>query len=147
VLRVPDKKLTVIVLTNEQGLLPALSPNIASLFLPPLPALADPGIEDAEPALTAMLRGVVDGVMTGALDSAAFAPRAQEELLPMLRKSGSPENAMYPPLRRMTLLEDRKDGESRKRVYRAVYGKDISLKWTLTLDPAGKVLDLDYESE
>ncbi len=147
VLRVPDKKLTVIVLMNEQGLLPVLAPRIASLYLPPLPALSDPFIPDAEPALTAVLRGVVEGVTNGGLDADAFAPSTQKELLPLLRTFGTPESALYPPLRRMILIEDRKDGDERRRVYRAVYGKDMSLKWSFSLDPAGKILELEYDWE
>jgi CubicO group peptidase (beta-lactamase class C family) len=147
VLRVPDKKLTVIVLTNEQRLLPVLAPTLASLHLPSLPGLEEPGITDAEPALTAVLRGVMEGVMKGGLEAAVFAPSAQQELLPILRTFGTPESALYPPLRRMILLEDRKDGEPRKRIYRAVYGKDMSLKWTFSLDSGGKVLYVDYAWE
>ena len=143
VLRVPDKKLTVIVLTNEQGLLPALAPTIASRYLAPLPALDDPGIPDADPALSATLRGVVVGLMNGTLDAAAFAPSAQQELLPALRTVGTPESALYPPLQRMLLLEDRREGETRKRTYRAVYGQDVSMKWRFTLDASDKVLELD----
>jgi hypothetical protein len=112
-----------------------------------LPGLDEPGLTDAEPALTATLRGVMEGVVNGKLDAAAFAPRAQKELVPVLRTFGTPESAYYPPLGRMTLLEDKKDGEVRKRIYRAVYGKDISQKWTFSLDADGKILDLDYEWE
>ena len=61
----------------------------------------------------------------------------------MLRGFGTPDNALYPPLRRVVLLEDRKDSEPRKRVLRAVYGQDLSVKWTFSLDAAGKVLDVD----
>ncbi len=147
VLRVPDRKLTVIVLTNEQGLLPALAPNIVSRYLPPLPALEAPGIPDAEPALSATLRGVVVGLMNGTLEAAAFAPRAQQELLPVLRTLGTPESALYPSLQRMTLLEEHREGEGRKRTYRAVYGQDVSMKWSFTLDAAGRVLELDFAWE
>jgi CubicO group peptidase (beta-lactamase class C family) len=147
VLRVPDKKLTVIVLTNAQGLRPFLAPRIASLYLPPLPTLDAPGLPDAEPALTAVLQATVDGLMKGSLDAAAFAPSAQEGLLPMLRGFGTPDNALLPPLRRMTLLEDQRDGAARTRVYRAVYGEDVSLTWTFRLDSAGKILDFEYDWE
>jgi CubicO group peptidase (beta-lactamase class C family) len=147
VLRIPEKKLTVVILTNKQGLLPVLAPNIASLYLPPLPGLDEPGLPDTEPALTATLRGVVEGVMNGTLDAAAFAPRAQQELVPVLRGFGTPGSALYPPVRRVVLLEDRKDSEPRKRILRVLYGKDISVKWTFSLDAAGKVLDLDYDWE
>jgi CubicO group peptidase (beta-lactamase class C family) len=143
VLRIPEKKLTVIILTNKQGLLPVLAPTIASFHLPPLPGLDAPGIPDTEPALTATLRGVVEGIMNGRLDAAAFAPSAQQELVPVLRGFGTPDNALYPPLRRVVLLEDRKDSEPRKRVLRVVYGQDLSVKWTFSLDAAGKVLDVD----
>ncbi len=147
VLRIPEKKLTVIILTNKQGLLPVLAPNIASLYLPPLPGLDEPGIADTEPALTATLRGIVEGAINGTIDAAAFAPSAQQELVPAVRSFGTPGSALYPPIRRVVLLEDRKDSEPRKRIYRVVYGKDISVRWTFTLDAAGKVLDLDYEWE
>jgi len=147
VLRIPEKKLTVIILTNKQGLLPVLAPSIASLHLPPLPGLDAPGIADPEPALTATLRGVVEGLMNGTLDATAFAPRAQQELVPALRSFGTPGSALYPPIRRVVLLEDRKDSEPRKRILRVVYGKDLSVKWTFSLDAAGKVLDLDSDWE
>jgi CubicO group peptidase (beta-lactamase class C family) len=147
VLRIPEKKLTVIILANKQGLLPVLAPIIASLHLPPLPGLDEPGLTDTEPALTATLRGVVEGVMNGTLDASAFAPRAQQELVPVLRSFGTPGSALYPPVHRVVLLEDRKDSEPRKRILRVVYGKDISVKWTFSLDAAGKVLDLDYDWE
>ncbi|KFA90820.1 serine hydrolase domain-containing protein [Archangium violaceum] len=147
VLRVPEKKLTVIVLTNAMGLLPMLAPVVASHYLPPLPELDAPGIPDAEPALTAVHRGAMEGLFNGTLDAAAFAPSAQQELLPILQGFGSPGNALLPPLRRLTLLEDQKDGDERKRVYRAVYGTDVSLKWTFRLEPAGKILDLEYAWE
>ncbi|PTL80112.1 serine hydrolase [Vitiosangium sp. GDMCC 1.1324] len=147
VLRVPEKKLTVIVLTNAQGLQPMLAPVVASHYLPPLPELDAPGIPDAESALTAVHRGTMEGLFNGTLDAAAFAPSAQQELLPILQGFGTPGNALLPPLHRVTLLEERKDGDSRKRVYRAVYGTDVSLKWTFRLDSAGKILDLQYEWE
>jgi CubicO group peptidase (beta-lactamase class C family) len=147
VLRVPEKKLTVIVLTNAQGLQPMLAPTIASLYLPPLPELEAPGIPDAEPALTAVHRGAMEGVFNGTLEAAAFAPSAQQELLPILQGFGTPGNALLPPLRRMTLLEDQKDADTRKRVYRAVYGEDVTLKWTFRLDAAGKILELEYDWE
>jgi CubicO group peptidase (beta-lactamase class C family) len=147
VLRIPEKKLTVIILTNKQGLMPVLAPNVASLYLPPLPGLDAPGIPDPEPALTATLRGVVEGLMNGSLDAAAFSPGAQQELLPALRRFGTPGSALYPPIRRVILLEDRKGSEPRKRILRVVYGQDISVKWTFSLDAGGKVLDLDYEWE
>ncbi|HEX8699572.1 MAG TPA: serine hydrolase domain-containing protein [Myxococcaceae bacterium] len=147
VLRIPEQKLTVIVLTNKQGLLPVLAPRIASLYLPPLPGLDVPGLPDPEPALTATLRGVAEGVMSGTLDAAAFAPSAQQELVPVLRSFGTPGSALYPPIRRVVLLEDRKDGEQRRRTLRVVYGEDLSMKWTFTLDAAGKILDVNPDWE
>ncbi|MDI3281931.1 serine hydrolase domain-containing protein [Polyangium sp. 15x6] len=147
VLRIPDQKLSVIVLTNEQRLLPLLAPNIASLYMPPWPAVSEPGIPDADPALTATHRGVVEGLMQGTLDPAVFALLAKELLLPVLRSFGTPGNALLPPLRKLVLLEDHKVGEPGKRVYRAIYGKDTSLRWTFGLDAEGKILDLSYEWE
>ncbi len=119
--------------------------SVASLYLPPLTALSEPGIGDTELALTAVLGGVVEGVMNGTLDAAAFAPSAQQALLPVLRTFGTSESALFPPFRRIILLEDRKDGEPRKRIYRVVYGKDISMKWTFSLDTANKILNVEYD--
>lgn len=89
----------------------------------------------------------MDGLLKGTLDATAFAPQAQQELLPVLLAIGTPGSALLPPLHRMTLLEDRREGEPRKRIYRAVYGKDVSLKWSFDLDTAGKILDVQYEWE
>jgi CubicO group peptidase (beta-lactamase class C family) len=147
VLRIPEKKLTVIVLTNKRGLLPVLARHIASLHLPPLPGLDAPGIADTEPALTATLRAVVEGIASGNLDAAAFSPSAQQELVPVLRTFGTPGNALSPPIRRVVLLEDRKDSEPRKRFLRVIHGQDISVRWTFSLDAAGKILNLDYDWE
>lgn len=147
VLRIPEKKLTVIVLTNKQGLLPVLAPHLASLHLPPLPGLDAPGLPDPEPRLTAALRGVVEGMMNGTLEADTFAPSAHTGLVPALRRLGSPGNALLPPVSRMTLLEDRKNSEPRKRIHRVVYGKDVSMRWTFSLDATGKVLDLDFDWE
>ncbi|MDI1442745.1 serine hydrolase domain-containing protein [Polyangium sp. 6x1] len=147
VLRVPDQKLSVIVLTNEQRLLPLLAPNIASMHMPPLPGVAAPGIPDADPALTAAHRAVVEGLLQGTLDAAAFAPSAKEQILPSVRSFGTPGNALQPPLRKLVLLEDRKAGEPGKRVYRAIYGEDTSLRWVFDLDAAGKILDFNYAWE
>jgi CubicO group peptidase (beta-lactamase class C family) len=147
VLRIPEKKLTVIVLTNKQGLLPVLAPRIASLYLPPPAGLDAPGIPDPEPALTATLRGVVEGLLNGTLDAAAFAPSAQQGLVPALRRFGTPGSALLPPVRRVVLLEDRKDSKPRQRVLRVLYGEDIAVKWTFSLDAEGKVLDLEDDWE
>jgi len=147
VVRVPDHKLTVIVVTNQQHLSPNIAPGIAAMFLPPLEALNDKGIEDKAPALTTELRKVLEQMPSGAIDAAPFASKAEKELLPFLRSLGPVQTAVYPPLSRVVLLEERKEGDARLRVYRAIYGKDTSLKWTFTLDEDGKILDMESESE
>jgi len=37
--------------------------------------------------------------------------------------------------------------EPRKRIYRAVYGDDFTLRWTFALDAEGKILEVDYDWE
>jgi len=147
IVRVPDKKLTVVVLTNQQRLFPALGANIASLYLPPLPALEAPGIADTEPLVAESHRQVVEAMVTGRFDEQAFAPRARETLLPALQQWGVLFGHAFPALRKMVLLSDTRTKDSRKRVYRVIYGKDISLQWVFSLDATGKILDVLYDLE
>jgi hypothetical protein len=147
IVRVPDKRLTVVVLTNQQRLFPALAANIASLYLPPLPALETPGIAETEPLVAEAHRQVVEAMATGRFDEQAFALRARGTLLPALQQWGVLFGHAFPALRKMVLLSDTKTKDSRKRVYRVIYGKDISLQWVFSLDATGKILDVLYDLE
>lgn len=140
VLRVPEAKLTVIVLTNQQRLVPNLAPAIAGILLP---TAAEVALPDAEPELTRRLRAAAAGIPAGALDPTSCAPAKRTELVALVQEWGPVVGGGWPPIDRWTLIEDH-PGEPRTRVYRAHHGS-IAVRWTFVLDDAG--LLLDYEAE
>ncbi|MGN6108305.1 MAG: serine hydrolase domain-containing protein [Kofleriaceae bacterium] len=143
VTRLPDDKLTVIVLANQQRMNPSLAPSIAGLLLP---ELRERAVRDAQPAWTRRLRAVADGCRSGTLDPGSFVPAQRAELVDALRAWGPVMTGTWPALDRWTLVEDGKRGGRRVRVYRAHHGAH-PVRWTFTLDDAGLVSDLDVAAD
>jgi hypothetical protein len=138
VLLVPGARLAVIVLTNQQKLVPNLAARIASEWLPP--AVTIP-IADPTPALTIALRAVAECMQHGApADEALFAKPA--ELVPVIREWGPIQFAAIPPLDGFTLVA----AEATRRRYHATYGR-VTGTWTFVLDATGKIVDLDFAVE
>lgn len=138
VLVVPGARLAVIVLTNQQKLVPNLAARIASEWLPP-PVMIP--IADPSPALTSALRAVAERVQRGTLaDEALLAKPA--ELVPTLREWGPIQFAAIPPLDGFTLVA----AEPTRRRYHATYGR-VTGTWTFVFDATGKVVDLDFAIE
>jgi len=139
IVRVPDKRLTVIVLANQQRLHPMLAGLIAGMRLP---AARPRPVRDAQPALSRTLRGVVDQLGTGKLAEAPFAARVRGDLVPALRDWGPVMVAPLPPVDRFVLVDDRRDRAHRIRRYRATHGP-LATAWTFMLDPAGAIVELE----
>ncbi len=139
VVRLPDEKLTVIVLANQQRLNPNLAPTIAGLFLPP-PTIA--ALADTQPELTKTLRAVAAGYAAGQLDDAAFAPSVRAELVPELRVWGPVIAGIWPAIDRWTLVDESQSASGSVRRYAAQAGK-FSVRWTFTLDDGGRILQVE----
>lgn len=143
--RFVDDKLAVIVLCN-QTTAPSrtIAARIASFFLPDL---ADPekGIDDTEPKVTALLKGVLTDAAQGKVDASLFSPGSQE-MVNFIRKVG-PE-FLHPAgeLQSLTLLERRIDGDQRGYRYRAKF-QNKAVVWTFALTPNGMILGLQPTDE
>jgi CubicO group peptidase (beta-lactamase class C family) len=141
VVRIPDEKLTVIVLTNQQRLFPVVAPTIASASLGAPPAT--PAATDTDPERTARDRAVIDGVATGVLDDAAFTDEARAGLVPELRVWG-PVIAAPWPVRRDLVLAAATPGA---REYVATYGRSVRVRWTVATDEHGAIESIEPRVE
>lgn len=140
----PEQKLGVIVLTNQRTLMPTLARGVAAQFLPAGKFLVEPGINDAAPDRTVALKRALDQLKAGNPDPASFSGPALEGL-----KAYAPLLALdlggLPPMSRLVLLETSPDNGDR--IYRAVYGKDHSVRWVVRFDQNGLIADIDPVDE
>lgn len=113
--RIEDRKLTIVVLTNQQVLHPQMAEAIVDTFLPPL--APEPVVVDDRPAIAANIRIAVTKAAAGDSGAAAaFAPSGQDAASSL----GSPfARAMLRgmgALRLVELLQVKADGERRYRL-------------------------------
>ncbi len=144
-LHFPQEQLTIAVLTNQQSLYPYLAEGVADLLLPTPPEL-DRGVEDRDPALTAVHRRVLEDAASGKVDRSLFAPEASAGLLPALQGMGPQIVGGLDPIQRIILREDRQNGPHRIRRYRVLFGTKPML-WTFELDSSGKIASMNPGSE
>lgn len=141
-LYVPEERIGIVLLCNQQRLHPSLARGLACLLLKPRSARAAKA--DPEPALTLAHARLVAGFGQGTVDAAACGGElkaALPEVLPWMERQMS----AYPP---MTGLQWESDGEKeghRIRTYLAKHGAWTPLRWVLTLDASGKVVDVDCQ--
>ncbi|RKH41192.1 class A beta-lactamase-related serine hydrolase [Corallococcus sp. AB050B] len=140
----PDDKLAVVVLTNQRKLVPNLAHGVANFYLPPPPFLNEPGITDATPERTRALKELLPALIQGKADARHFTGTAQDALADLNEWLPIQFGGM-PPLSRLVLLEDSADHLSR--TYRAVFGKDVTQRWTVTFHPTSSVADLTIADE
>lgn len=162
VLRLPEHKLTIIALTNQQQLNPVLAGSIAGLLLP---AAREVAVRDGKPEWTRRLRAVVASLSTGAVDAQGLAPSVRERLGQSLREWGPVMAGTWAPLDRWTLVEERTEKPAARgdqpvvrpsqdhaapsatsakliRVYRGHHGP-IAVRWRFTLDEAGLLINVE----
>jgi CubicO group peptidase (beta-lactamase class C family) len=140
----PDDKLAVVVLTNQRKLSPTLAHGVANFFLPPPPFLNEPGIADAAPEQTRALEAVLLKLVEGKAEATAFSGAAKEDFAELNVWFAAALGGL-PRMSRLVLLEDSAD--HRTRTYRAVYGKDLTRRWTVTFDASELITDLDVADE
>ena len=85
VLRVPDAKLTVIVLANAQSMYPYLAAGVAQRLLPPDTAPATAAVPDPGPDRTGRFAAVLREAAGTGLPEAAFSDDARQRFLPAAR--------------------------------------------------------------
>jgi CubicO group peptidase (beta-lactamase class C family) len=144
-IRFVDDKLTIIVLTNQQKLFPALAEGVADIIAP-APVLDRKSIADDDPALTATLRALIEGLAVGRVDEELFTPEARKQLLPSLREFGPQLIGFYDPLKSFTLVEQQRESNRTIRKYRAMYGTKPVL-WTFVLGNDRRIISMEPVSE
>jgi D-alanyl-D-alanine carboxypeptidase len=140
-----DDRLTVIVLTNaEGGHATSMAQGIASRVLPALAKKAEDPIADTDAPTTERLKGMLLGAMKGEADPALFTDESKKALLPRIKEG----KAMFDPfgaLKTFALLERKPSDAGMRLRYRAVFENE-SLNAIFTLDKAGKIAGLGFES-
>lgn len=140
-LRLPNDRLTVIVLTNRGGSTLAgwLAQGIARLYLPDL---REEPIEDKDPATTAMFKNLLLALRNGTLSPDLFTAEARTALFPdgvkQVRELLEPAGM----LRSFHPVERKDEGRVRRYRYRATFEKE-SWILTITQNAEGKIEALD----
>ena len=140
----PEERLGVVVLTNQQRLIPAFARGIAMQLLRPAPLL--PATADPDPARTAADRKLALAISRGKLDPSATAPPFTESLAET-QKWGELELGALPPLEALRFVAESGSGGKRVRSYDAVHAGWTPIRWTLTTDAAGKLVDVDWKAQ
>lgn len=139
VLRVEDRKLTVIVLANQHRFYPLLAPAVLDIYLP---KGAEPrAIADKRPALTAALRQALASAAAGPVDRALFSNEGAKEMVPFFDELGPTMLLAVGPVRSLDLLAEASKGGQTTRKYRAVFD-DHRMFWMLTTDAKGQIVRL-----
>ncbi|RYD44368.1 MAG: class A beta-lactamase-related serine hydrolase [Sphingomonadales bacterium] len=113
--RIEDRKLTVIVLTNQQVLHPLIAEAIIDTYLPPL--TPEPIIADDRPVVAANIRTAVTKAAAGdAGATAAFAPSGQEAASSIVSPFARAMLRGMGALRSVELLQVKTDGQRRYRL-------------------------------
>lgn len=136
ILRVDARQLTIIVLCNQQRYYPLLAEAIADLYLPPAPAAA--AIDDARPALTALLRTTLRDAAAARIDGATFERGTANTSFGFLGDFGRALLDAVGPLGTSDLLSDHLDGERRVRTYRLAFAHK-TMTWRLETNGAGRI--------
>lgn len=137
-MRFPDDKLTVIVLTNaEGGHAEVIARKVADQLIPGLAEKAEEPIADEDPATTARMRRMFEGALKGELDEGFFTDEAKKQLVPRIRDDKA-RLASFGALKSFRLLE-RKKSEGGVHLRYRVALENETLTLFLSLDKDGKI--------
>lgn len=144
VLRAEDRKLTVIVLTNQQRFYPLLAPAVMALYLPAGQQI--PAIADTRPALTAIARRTLIDAAEGKFDAEVFTAAGAEEMRPFFNELRSIMLGAVGPIRAMELVAEKASPAGVSRKYRITFDDHLTY-WTLEADPDGRIASFAPTSE
>ncbi|WP_448140324.1 serine hydrolase domain-containing protein [Sphingopyxis fribergensis] len=133
--RIEDRKLTVVVLTNQQVQHPLLAEAIIGTFQPP--SLREPVATDDRPEIAANIRAAVTRAAAGDPGAAAaFAPSGQDAAGSLVSPFARAMLRGMGPLRMVELLVTKADGERR---YRLVF-EHKTVVWLASADADGRLI-------
>jgi len=145
-MRFPDDKLTVIVLTNSDGgHAGALAKGIAGRIIPALQEKAAEPIADKDAKTTERLRGVLEKALKGEVELDQFTEESGKALAP---KIAGVKDQLAPlgDLKKFELVDRKELGDLLLLRYRATLEK-MPLKTLFTLDKSGKIQGLGIMPE
>jgi len=147
VARLPEDKLTVIVLTNQTGAAgQSLADALVELLVPALRPKTTGPAADADPKTTAFLRNVLVHAARGEANPEWLTPAFQTFLLPDRIKQGPQMMGQYGELTAFDLIEETVKDGARVRIYRATFGT-TPLRAQFTLAPDGKIAGLGISAD
>ena len=146
ILRFPDERLTIVVLTNGQRLYPYLAKGIADIYFPSPPVKPSQPVADNDKEMTLAVRKVIEDGLKDKMDATLFAAEAQKDFVPAFRNFGLPYFGQFGPLTSLELVGDTvKDGETTRR-YRAVHDNK-AVVWNVSFDKNKKIKSLEPKLE
>jgi D-alanyl-D-alanine carboxypeptidase len=147
ILRFPEEKLTVIVLSNGHRVYPYLARGVADFYLPPPPPPKEvKGIADDDAELTAIVKKVLSDGAQDKLDAALFTTEAQKDFVPGYRNFGLPFFLSLEPPESLVLLEHRKTESGIVRRYRSIHGKKV-VNWEFRFSKDKKLVSFESKAE
>jgi CubicO group peptidase (beta-lactamase class C family) len=142
ILRFPEEKLTIIVLSNEQRLYPYLAKGITDFYFPPPPVRQVKGIDDTNTDLTGIVKKFLAEGMRDRLDPLLFSAEAQKDFIPDYYKFGLPFFGSLAPLGSLVLLENKESEDVISRRYRSIHGTKAAI-WIFKFNKDKKIISLD----
>jgi len=119
--------------------------HIASFFVPGLSYEKAEGIEDRDPKITELLRGVLVDAQQGKADASLFAPDAAQ-LADFIRRAGPDFLGTKGAFKSFVLVERREEATKLVLTYRSVFG-ETSILWTFALNKEDKILGVTPKEE
>jgi len=140
-------KLTVVALTNldsRHARPEEIIHGVAGLYVPALtpPPPAKP-IEDKEPQVTALFRGLLRKIEEGKADAEAFTEEARKKWFPDRIKEFQESLEDFGPAKTVDLLERKEEAGLRSYVYRLTFEDGRVVKLNLKLTKNNKIAALD----
>lgn len=144
--RYPDDKLSVAVLANSASARPnRFADIVAAHYVPELAVKKAVAIADAQPAVTARLRQLIEGLRAGTAPSGTTA-KVAAAYTPEWIKRVSEALADWGQLRSIELISVKTDGELQRSDYRVILERE-ALRVGLGLDQAGQIAALNLRPE
>jgi len=136
ILRVDARKLTIVVLTNQQRYYPLLAETVADLYLPP--GKAAKALRDRNPALTEAMRNVLADAARGKVEPARFDGADAAATTGFLGDFGAALLEALGPIRHVDLVAETREGDRIRRTYRIGF-EERSMHWRLVARPDSRI--------
>ena len=138
--RFPDDKLTIILLSNlDSAEIPKMARMISGFYLPAVAPVPEKALTDTEPEITAKVRSLIDGFINGNLDKNLLAPDIAAEINDRMVKILSTELSSSGKINAVTLVEKTVKNDKRTYRYRLDYKND-SFYFVCTFDKDNKIV-------